>query len=232
MLKVLHVDNHLLFVAKPAGCPVVPDDSRDPSLLEIAKAWIGAEFHKPGNVFLGVVHRLDRPVSGVVVFARTSKAAARLTAAFRERRVEKRYLAVSARVPVARDAREPHVVEQWLRKDRARNTVTAHETEVPNAKLARTRWRVLETVGGRTLLELEPETGRSHQLRVAMATLGAPLLGDLRYGANEALPDRSVALHAHALVVPHPTRGEDVRCVEPPPSLDVWRFPSLERARG
>lgn len=222
--RVLFVDNHLLFVAKPAGVPIVPDSSGDESLLENARDWVGREYDKPGNVFLGVVHRLDRPVSGVVVFARTSKAASRLSAAFREQRVSKVYLGVASRAPASAAGE----LTQWLRKDRTRNTVTATDHEVPGAKLARTKYRVLESVGSgaarRVLVELSPVTGRPHQLRVAMASLGAPLLGDLRYGALEPLEDRSIALHAKSLSVPHPTRAEEMEFVLEPPALEVWKF--------
>lgn len=227
-LTVLHADNHLLVVAKPPCVPTVPDDSGDESLLEQGKAWVGREYAKPGKVFLGVVHRLDRPVSGVVVFARTSKAAARLTDAFRERRVEKTYLGVASRLPDP----EGGVLEQWLLKDRDRNRVRVVATEGEGAKRALTRWRVLaaegEGSGLRVLLELIPETGRAHQLRVAAQTLGAPLLGDLKYGAVEALPDKSIALHAIELAFPHPVGGELLRFRSPPPehgaARTVWRF--------
>lgn len=231
-LTVLFSDNHLLAVAKPAGLPTVPDASGDESLLERAKAWVKREKGKPGAVYLGVVHRLDRPVSGVVVFARTSKAAARLSEAFRGRTVEKRYWGVSAREPreVAGE------LEQWLLKDHERNRVRVVEGERPGALLARTRWRLLATEGSgaarRVLLELVPETGRPHQLRVAAATLGCPLLGDLKYGASEPLPDQSVALHARELVLPHPTRAESVRLLCAPPALAPWHFGALEERQG
>lgn len=223
-LQVLLADNHLLAVAKPAGLPTVPDASGDESLLERAKAWVKREKRKPGEVYLGVVHRLDRPVSGVVVFARTSKAAARLSAAFRGREVEKLYLGVSREAP-----REPAgVLEQWLLKDHERNVVRAVAGERPQALLARTRWRVLASVDAgpvrRVLLELVPETGRPHQLRVAAASLGCPLLGDLKYGADAPLPDQSIALHARELVLPHPTRGERVRIECATHELAIWRF--------
>ena len=223
-LTILHADNHLLAVAKPAGMPVVPDASGDESLLDRARAWVKHEKHKPGAVYLGVVHRIDRPVSGVVVFARTSKAAARLSAAFRSRAVEKVYWGVSA----ARPAESAGVLEQWLRKDHERNVVQALAVERPGAQLARTTWRVLATVGEgarrRVLLELRPESGRAHQLRVAAASLGCPLLGDLKYGARAKLPDRSIALHARELDLPHPTRAERVHLECAPPELALWRF--------
>jgi 23S rRNA pseudouridine1911/1915/1917 synthase len=224
-LTVLFADNHVLAVAKPAGVPTVPDSSGDESLLDRARAWVKREKRKPGAVYLGVVQRLDRPVSGVVVFARTSKAAARLTAAFRSRAVTKVYWAVAGAEPRESEG----VLEQWLAKDREHNVVRALEHERAGAQLARTRWRVLARAGAgrerRILLELRPETGRAHQLRVAAAALGCPLLGDLKYGARAPLPDRSIALHARELELPHPTRGERLRVVCAAPELAIWGFP-------
>ena len=219
-LQLLHVDNHLLAVVKPAGLPVAPDDSGDASLLELAREWVRVEFAKPGRAFLGLVHRLDRPVSGVVLFARTSKAAARLSAAFQAHRVTKTYLGVCARAP--RPERGER--ELWLRKDAQRNRVEVVAPESPGARAARTRWRVLRKEGRRVLVELEPITGRSHQLRVTLAHLGAPLLGDLKYGAQEGLPDRSVALHARRLEVEHPTLKQPLRLEAPVPAMETWRF--------
>lgn len=219
-LEVLLVDNHLLAVAKPAGVPVVPDESGDASLLEQAKAWLKREFERPGQVFLGVVHRLDRPVSGVVLFARTSKAAARLSEQFRKHAVDKRYLAVCEGAP----AGEAGELVQWLAKDEAANRVRVVAARGAGGRRALTRWRVLERAQGRALLELEPRTGRPHQLRVAAATgLGCPLLGDLKYGAARPLADRSVALHARRLEVLHPTRREPVALDCPPPRRPWWQ---------
>ena len=219
-LEVVHCDNHLLVVAKPAGVPVAPDDSGDESLLERAKAWVKREFEKPGRVYLGLVHRLDRPVSGVVVFARTSKAAARLSEQFREGRVHKVYRGLV----VGRPRGKSGELEQWLRKDAQRNRVEVVAPATRDAKPARTRWRVLRELGGRTLLELEPLTGRSHQLRLAAAKgLGCPLLGDVKYGAPQPLADRSVALHARLLEVDHPTLRARVTLCCPPPAEPWWR---------
>ena len=219
---ILHVDNHLLVVSKPACLPVVPDESGDESLFDQARIWIEREFQKPGRAFLGVVHRLDRPVSGVVLFARTSKAASRLGKAFKERAVSKTYWAISQHAPKHASGE----LEQWLHKDSSRNIVRAHERELPGSKLAQTRWRVLTSVGKgsarRVLVELQPITGRSHQLRVAMASLGAPILGDLKYGADTPLEDRSIALHARSLQFPHPTLGESLTFQADPPPLQAW----------
>lgn len=235
-LDVVFVDNHLLVVAKPPGMPVVPDASADPSLFDRARRWIEVEYHKPGRAFLGVVHRLDRPVSGLVCFARTSKAAARLTAAFKGRAVSKTYLGLTEGVPRAEsepDAEGWRTCVQWIAKDRRSGALRAQRRAFDGAKQAQTRWRVVRDVDiqGRaaTLLELVPVTGRSHQLRLAAQSLGAPLLGDLRHGASAPLPDRSVALHAWRLALDHPTRGERCQWERPPPThMQWWRraFPS------
>jgi 23S rRNA pseudouridine1911/1915/1917 synthase len=217
-LEVLLCDNHLLVVAKPAGLPSVPDASGDESLLERAKLWVKQRYRKPGAVFLGVVQRLDRPVSGVLVFARTSKAAARLSEALREQRAEKCYWAVAEGEP-----REPQgELVQWLWKDEPHNRVHVRGAGSAGAREARTRWRVLARAGGRTLYELRPASGRSHQLRVAAASLGTPLCGDLKYGARAALEDQSIALHARELAFEHPVTRERVHCSAPLPALPVW----------
>lgn len=203
-LAVLYADNHLLALAKPAGVPTVPDASGDPSLFDLARTYVEETYGKPGRAFLGIVHRLDRPVSGVVVFARTSKAASRLSAAFAGRSVEKTYLGVG----IGSVAGAGGTLEQWLEKNEEQNRVRVRAGPAGGAKRAVTRWRVRAREGERVLFELSPETGRPHQLRVACASLGAPLAGDLKYGATRALPDRSIALHAAALALAHPVGGE------------------------
>ncbi len=224
-LEVLFSDNHLLAVAKPAGVPMVADASEDESLQELARSFIRAEKRKLGNVFVGVVHRLDRPVSGVALFARTSKAAERLSAAFRERSVRKIYLAITE----GRPRESSGVLEQLLAKDEATNVVrviAANAHGSADAKRAVTKWRVVASVGKgvseRALVELEPETGRAHQLRVALASLGAPIVGDLKYGARAPLADRSIALHARRLEFPHPTLGATVAIECPLPMREWW----------
>ncbi|MDA0667408.1 MAG: RluA family pseudouridine synthase [Planctomycetota bacterium] len=217
-LDVLYVDNHVLVVVKPACQPIVPDDSGDLSLLDQAKQWVKEEFNKPGDVFLGVVHRLDRPVSGVVVFARTSKGASRLSAAWQRHEVQKTYLAWSCAEPKQGSAQEGEW-RQWLWKDRSRNRVTIGKRE--GAKEAITLWKVLEVNSRGTLLLLQPKTGRAHQLRVACAAAGLALAGDLKYGADQPLINQSVGLHALSLEFKHPTK-EDVLCfTAPPPSWAI-----------
>ncbi len=223
-LEVLLCDNHLLAVAKPAGVPIVPDKSGDESLLERAKQWVAREFDKPGAAFLGVVHRLDRPVSGVVLFARTSKAASRLSEQFRVGEAEKEYRAIGA----GRSPEQRGVLEQWLVKDESTNVVSVAAPGAPGAKRAVTSWSCRGEVRaeGRTWtrFDVRPRTGRSHQIRVALASLGCPILGDVKYGAPEQLRDRSIALHAAALTVRHPTRSEHVRLECPPPERSWWKL--------
>ncbi len=229
-LEVLYCDNHVLAVVKPACMPVVPDESGDRSLLDVAKAWVKREYKKPGDVFLGVVHRLDRPVSGIVVFARTSKGASRLSAAWREGRVQKTYRAWSP-LRISSPTREG-TLALWQQKDPSRNVVHVlgvaplPENDPPDgpppapradAQRAVTRWKVLREAEAGTELELEPVTGRKHQLRLACRHLGWVLAGDLKYGAEEPLPDKSIGLCATELDVPHPTKHERLRWSVRPP---------------
>jgi 23S rRNA pseudouridine1911/1915/1917 synthase len=213
-LEVLHVDNHILVVNKPACLPVVPDSSGDESLFDQAKAWVKKEYNKPGDVFLGVVHRLDRPVSGVVVFARTSKGASRLSASWQKHDVQKTYIARSTgQLPSG--APRSGEWRMWLTKDHKRNIVRSGKGD--GAKEAITKWRIISESKEGTLLELQPLTGRPHQLRVACAKAGLVLLGDLKYGANQPLADRSIGLHALRLDFPHPTLKDRQQFQAPPP---------------
>lgn len=201
-LTVLYEDNHLLVVNKAAGVLVQGDATGDPCLLDHARSYLAERYNKPGGVFIAAAHRLDRPVSGVVVLARTTKAAARLAEAFRDGRVEKEYLAVVHRAP-PQDSGE---IETWLLKDGKTNRVTSHLSAVPGSKRAISRYRILDRADGRSLVALELVTGRSHQLRVHLQTLGCPVVGDLRYGPGPALGPR-ILLHCAHMVVPHPIGG-------------------------
>ncbi len=215
---ILYLDNHLLVVHKPAGLLVQEDRTGNPDLLTLGKAFLKEEYDKPGNVFLGLVHRLDRPVSGVVVLARTSKAAARLSDQFRRRAPGKRYFALVEGRLTGRGVRE-----DWLAKtDRHVRIVKPGH---PEGKRAELRWQALATEktksGPVSLIEVELRTGRAHQIRVQLAALGHPILGDLRYGAAHEFDGRNLALHSYRLEIEHPTRrGAMAFSALPPPT---WR---------
>ena len=213
-VKVLYLDNHLLAVEKPPNMPTQADESRDLDLLTACKAYIAEKFQKPGEAFLGLVHRLDRPAGGAMVFARTSKAAARLTAAFAGHDLEKIYWAVAQGEMIAPDALKDHLVKE------ADGIVRVTGAETPGAKEARLTYRPLRTAQGLTLLEVSLETGRSHQIRVQLAHAGHPLWGDSRYGGGA--PGQQLALWSHRLTIPHPTRPERLTFESNPPPSGVW----------
>jgi 23S rRNA pseudouridine1911/1915/1917 synthase len=213
---VLYADNHLLALYKPAGLLVQGDATQDISLLELGKSWLKEKYQKPGRVFLGLVHRLDRPVAGVVVFARTSKAAARLSEQFRSSTVEKRYLAV-----VEGTLSEPagRWVDQLTREGRSSKVVIAANTKLQEARL---HYRVLDQHVNRSLVEIDLETGRRHQIRVQFAHRGHPLLGDQRYGSSIVLAQKQIALLAKALTCNHPVRADRLTVESPLPRGWPW----------
>lgn len=214
-LDVLFEDNHLLVVNKPAMLPTMGVADTEPSLLKVAKQYIRQKYAKPGNVYLGIVSRLDTPVTGVTILARTSKAAARLSAAFRGRDVKKTYWAVVEGVPVEAEA----TLEHYLRKDERHRKVHVTHAAAPDAQLARLTYRTLKTAHGVALLEIDLETGRKHQIRVQLAKLGHPIRGDRKYGG--ATPFASgIALHARHLTIGHPVLKETMEFVAPLP--DAW----------
>lgn len=214
---VLFEDNHLLALDKPSGLPAAHFDGDTGTADLWAKEYLRAKYRKPGNVFLGVVHRLDRPTSGVLLFARTSKAAARLSEQFRDGTAAKVYLAVTTGChwPDTGELRD------WLFHDDPARRVRAVPPDTPGAKPAATAFTVLARDGDRTLLELRPKTGRKHQLRVQLASRGGPIIGDTKYGSPVPLGE-AIALHAKSLTVTHPTRVEQIVLVAKVP--DHWPF--------
>lgn len=218
MLEILHEDNHCLAVQKPAGLLVQGDLSGDECLLDLARTDLKHRYAKPGNVFVGLVHRLDRPVSGVVLLAKTSKAASRLSEQFRSGSVEKVYWAW---VEGRRDLDRGEWVDQLV-KDEARNVVQVVSGDRPDSKQARLAYRAIELHAGRMLLELRPMTGRSHQIRVQLASRGLPIVGDRKYGAKSMLAaldgGSRIALHARSLGFTHPTSREAITVVAPVPA--------------
>jgi 23S rRNA pseudouridine1911/1915/1917 synthase len=210
-LEVLYLDNHLLVVNKPAGLLTQEDRTGDPDLLTLGRAFLKERFGKPGRVFLGLVHRLDRPVSGVVVLARTSKAAARLSAQFRQRTPEKRYLALVE----GRCAGQGRLIDYLRKADRHVRVVAPGTLGAQQATLS---WEALGHDDGLSLVDVVLETGRPHQIRVQLARQGWPILGDFRYGASRELDGRNLALHCYRLCVDHPTLRERMCWTAPPPS--------------
>ena len=201
-MNVLYEDNHLLVVEKPVNMPVQADASGDPDLLTALKAYIKEKYHKPGDVYLGLVHRLDRPVGGVMVFARTSKAAARLAAQFSGHGAKKRYAAVVEGAPQAEAS-----LTDWLKKDEATFSSAVVDAGTEGAKEARLRYACLGRRAGMALLDVELYTGRSHQIRVQLSHAGLPIHGDQRYNPA-ARPGEQIALWAYALTLVHPTLNE------------------------
>lgn len=217
--SVLYEDNHLLAVNKPAGMLVQGDRTGDTPLVDHAKAYLKEKYHKPGAVFLGVIHRIDRPVSGVVVLARTTKALERMTRLFRERKVHKKYLAVVDGKPDPPEGRLVH----WLKKNEATNKTTFFEKETAGASHSELSYKLQRVAGKTSLLEITPLTGRSHQIRVQLAALGCPIKGDLKYGGSRGTSSSAIALHASALSFNHPTTGEMLTVKAPLPDSNEWK---------
>jgi 23S rRNA pseudouridine1911/1915/1917 synthase len=212
-ITVLFEDNHLLVVEKPVNIPVQEDSSGDIDLLETLKKYLGQKYEKPGKVFLGLVHRLDRPVGGVMVFARTSKAASRLSDEIRRNQVDKTY-----HVVVLGTAPEQGELVHWLVKDERTNMVTAHENEVPSSKKAVLRFRRVGVINQLSLLQIDLETGRSHQIRVQCASMGHPVWGDQRYNKSGSNVGQQIALFASALTFSHPVSREKLTFSLPIPN--------------
>lgn len=217
-LIVLYEDNHLLAVNKPAGILVQGDRTGDPPLAEMAKLYLKDKYNKPGNVFLGTVHRLDRPVSGVVIFARTSKALSRLNLQFRDRLVKKTYWALVKNEP----AKHTDILEHWLIKDRNKNITKAHKRPVNGAKEAKLEYKLVKKINDLFLLEIHPLTGRSHQIRVQLASMKCPIIGDLKYGFSQANTDGNISLHAREIFFTHPVTKKMMKITAPLPQNKEW----------
>jgi pseudouridylate synthase len=218
-MQVLYEDNHLIIVYKEAGEIVQADKSGDIPLSEIVKQWLKAKYNKPGNVFLGVVHRLDRPVSGLVIFAKTSKALTRLNNMFRNGEIHKTYWAIVTRPPFEPEA----TLTDWLVRNERQNKSYAYNHQVPTSKKSILHYKVINQTDHYTLLEVNLMTGRHHQIRCQLSNMDCPIKGDLKYGAPRSNPDGGISLLSHRVEFVHPVSKETI-CVESPlPKDKLWQ---------
>jgi 23S rRNA pseudouridine1911/1915/1917 synthase len=215
ILNVLYEDNHLIAVEKPAGMLVQGDKTGDTCLMDEVKKYLKEKYKKPGNVFLGLIHRLDRPVGGIVLFAKTTKGASRLSEQFREREVGKRYHAIVSPAP----RRKKDTIVSWLLKDERRNETQVFDQPTYGADRAELSYEVLEEHEGRALVAVDLKTGRSHQIRAQLASIGAPIEGDVKYRSRVSRPDRTIALFSTELAFETATGGERKTISLPPPTL-------------
>lgn len=215
---ILYEDNHLIAVNKRSGDIVQVDETGDEPLDEKVKKYITAKYNKPNGAFLGVVHRLDRPVSGVILFAKTSKALERMNAIFKNREVRKTYFAVVRNKPARTEGNLVH----WLIKNPQKNLVTAYNKEVPNSQRSELDYKLIGELGGFYLLQVNPLTGRSHQIRVQLSTMDCPIVGDNKYGYPRGSKKGSICLHARRLEFIHPVQKEPINIFAPLPVDGFW----------
>lgn len=217
-LQVLYEDNHIIAVNKRVGDIVQGDKTGDIPLSEVVKQYISEKYNKPGAVYLGVVHRLDRPTSGIVVFARTSKALSRLNKLFSERKTQKTYWAIVKNSP----PKPSDTLVHYLKRNPKQNKSYAHKNEIPDSKKAILDYQVIKKLDRYSLLEIDLKTGRHHQIRSQLTAIGCPIKGDLKYGFDRSNKDGGIHLHSRKLSFIHPVKKEDITLVAPTPSDPVW----------
>ncbi len=217
-LQVLYEDNHIIVVNKRPGDIVQGDKTGDKPLSEVVKSYLKEKHNKPGNVYLGVVHRLDRPTSGIVVFAKTSKALPRLNKLFQKKEAQKTYWAIVKNAP----PKATDILTHFLKRNPKQNKSYAHIKEVPDSKKAILEYRVLKKLDNYYLLEVDLHTGRHHQIRSQLSAIGCPIKGDLKYGFDRSNKDASIHLHARELKFVHPVKKEEIHLVAPPPDEVLW----------
>jgi 23S rRNA pseudouridine1911/1915/1917 synthase len=215
---IVYEDNHLIIVNKKSGVLVQGDETGDTPLSEHVKAYLKEKYNKPGNVFAGVVHRLDRPVTGLVVLAKTSKALERMNKLFQEKDIQKIYWAIVKNKPKQEEATLVH----WLIKNPQKNITTAYPKETKEGQKSELSYKLLAEKNGYYLLEVNPKTGRPHQIRTQLSYIGCPISGDLKYGDPEANPDKSINLHARKLEFIHPVKKEPLTVIAGLPENKLW----------
>lgn len=220
MPPVLYEDNHIIIINKRSSDLVQGDSTGDESLDDIVRAYIKEKYNKPGDVFLGVVHRLDRPVSGCVVYARTSKALSRLSELFRTREVRKTYWAIVTDRPPA----EEGTLSNYLKKNEPQNKSYVYDKEVKGSKLAELSYRVLARSEKYYLLEVDLQTGRHHQIRAQLAAAGCPIKGDLKYGSKRSNEGGGISLHSRRVSFVHPVKNEEITVEAPLPDDRIWKL--------
>ncbi|MBA6152475.1 RluA family pseudouridine synthase [Gelidibacter maritimus] len=218
-LQVLYEDNHLIIVNKRAGDIVQGDKTGDAPLSDVVKNYIKEKYNKPGNVYLGVAHRLDRPTTGVIVFAKTSKALPRLNKIFAQKDAKKTYWALVKQPPPKTEDTLIH----WLKKNPKNNKSTAYSKEIPDGKKAILHYNILKSLDHYYLIEIQLETGRHHQIRAQLSSIGSPIKGDLKYGFDRSNPDASISLHARGLSFIHPVSNKEIDIEAPLPDDPLWR---------
>ena len=218
-LDVLYQDNHIIVVNKRVGDIVQGDKTGDKPLSDVVKEYIKDKYSKPGEVFLGVVHRLDRPTTGIVVFARTSKALTRLNDMFKNRETEKTYWAIVKNRP----ERDSAILVHYLKRNEKSNMSKAFAKEVPESKKASFDYTTIKQLTNYTALEINLHTGRHHQIRSQLSAIGSPIKGDLKYGADRSNPDGGICLHARKLAFLHPVSKEPVLITAPVPEEALWQ---------
>lgn len=218
-LQVLHEDNHVIIVNKRVGDIVQGDKTGDKPLSEVVKSYIKEKYNKPGNVYLGVVHRLDRPTSGIVLFSKTSKALPRLNKLFQQKDAKKTYWAVVKNRP----PKDKDVLVHYLKRNPKQNKSFAHKNEVPDSKKAILEYRILKELNNYFLLEIDLQTGRHHQIRSQLSAIGCPIKGDLKYGFDRSNKDAGIHLHARKLEFIHPVKNEPVKVIADVPDEPLWQ---------
>ena len=228
-MRVVYEDNHIIIVYKESGEIVQGDKTGDTPLSETVKEYIKEKYQKPGAVFLGVVHRLDRPVSGLVVFVRTSKALTRLNNMFRDGEVHKTYWAIVESEKLRVKSEEFATAEHWLTRNEQQNKSYAYDHEVPRSKKAILRYRVIGHSDRYSLVEVQLLTGRHHQIRCQLSAIGCPIKGDLKYGAPRSNPDGSISLLSHRVEFIHPVSKEPIVVESPLPADPLWSHMKMNR---